>query len=138
MDEEHEGSNQRARNNIDKGAHGQKVHVWAGIFARGSTRIILFQGNLNADGYLELLKQGIDDMRRLYPEDFTFSYVVMDYLDENVIQVLDWPAYSPDVVVNQKRLGLVEKRGGKRSPIGDSSFETFKRLCSFCRAYAVQ
>ena len=45
-------------------------------------------------------------MRHLYPEGFTFqqdnspvhkAYVVMDYLDENVVQVLDWSAYSPDM-----------------------------------------
>ena len=34
-----------------------KVHVWAGISSRGATGICIFEGTMDADRYIEILRQ---------------------------------------------------------------------------------
>ena len=35
--------------------HAIKVHVWAGISWNGPTAIVIFEGRMNAEGYVEIL-----------------------------------------------------------------------------------
>ena len=37
--------------------HPVKVHVWAGISMRGATGICIFEGTMDADHYIEILRQ---------------------------------------------------------------------------------
>ena len=39
-----------------KSKHPIKVHVWAGISKRGATRVCIFEGKMDADFYLKILK----------------------------------------------------------------------------------
>ena len=37
--------------------HSVKVHVWAGISLKGATGIRIFEGSMDADQYVEVLRQ---------------------------------------------------------------------------------
>ena len=42
---------------INRPKHPVKVHVWAGISKQGATGICIFEGTMNADRYIEVLRQ---------------------------------------------------------------------------------
>ncbi len=39
--------------------HPCKVHIWAGISCEGKTPIIIFEGKMNATGYINVLESGL-------------------------------------------------------------------------------
>ena len=39
--------------------HPTKVHVWAGISWKGKTTIVIFDGKMNATGFIEVLTAGL-------------------------------------------------------------------------------
>ena len=39
--------------------HPCKVHIWAGISCQGKTPIVIFDGKMNATGFIEVLKAGL-------------------------------------------------------------------------------
>ena len=76
---------------------------WGAIRSEGSKMLIKCPGTLNSFGYLEILKQ-YD--RPLIIPDLVFqqdnasvhkSEDVCNFLAQKQWEVLDWPAYSPDL-----------------------------------------
>ena len=85
---------------------GGSVIVWGGIMGRRKINLIVVQGNLNAQGYINQILQ---------PEAVTFLQrhgpaILMQYnarphvtriwrqlLNRNNVNVLPWPAVSPDM-----------------------------------------
>ena len=48
--------------------HPIKIHVWAGISMRGTTRLILFDGIMDAELYVRILEKALlPSARKLYP-----------------------------------------------------------------------
>ena len=44
------------------------MHVWAGISWKGRTQIVIFDGIMNADGFIEVLQQGLlPFIKEVYP-----------------------------------------------------------------------
>ena len=53
--------------------HPTKVHVWAGISYRGSTRICIFDGIMNADLYVQILEECLFPfLQGIYPDSRHF------------------------------------------------------------------
>ena len=53
--------------------HPTKVHVWAGISYRGSTRICIFDGIMNADLYVQILEECLlPFLQQTYPDGHRF------------------------------------------------------------------
>ena len=101
MDIEEEGPYFRSSN-----LHGPKVHVWGGISLRGTTRLEIFEENMNGELYRDILQKHYKDMKKLYPEGFIFhqdndrkhlSKVAMRFIKKNFKETLKVPPYSPDL-----------------------------------------
>ena len=85
---------------------GGSIMVWDGIMGRRKTNLIVVQGNLSAQGYIN---------RILKPEAVTFlqrhgpallmhdnarphvARICRQFLNRNNINILPWPAVSPDM-----------------------------------------
>jgi len=112
MEIEDEGDNGRGNNENDDiddltvGRHGQKIHLWGGISANGTTKLHLFSENLKEKKNVNLLKKGREEMARLYPDGFIFqqdghpchkSKLAQKFIMHNFDATIDWPGYSPDI-----------------------------------------
>ncbi len=86
---------------------GGSVMVWGGISLTGKTRLVVVQGNLNAVSYRDnILRQvAIPYVRNLGPngilqDDNALPHrarIVNQYLEDEGVQRLQWPANSPDL-----------------------------------------
>ena len=85
---------------------GGSVMVWGGIMGSRKTNLIVVQGNLNAQGYINQILQpeAVPFLRRRGPavmmHDNARPHVAMicrQLLNRNNVNVLPWPAVSPDM-----------------------------------------
>ena len=87
---------------------GGSVMVWGGIMSRRKTNLIVVQGSLNAQGYINQILQpeAVPFLQRHGPEigllmhDNARPYVARicrQFLNRNNVNVLPWPTVSPDM-----------------------------------------
>ena len=85
---------------------GGSVMVWGGIMGRTKTNLIVVQGNFNAQGYINQILQpeAVPFLQRQGPailmHDNARPHVARIYrqfLNRNNVNVLSWPAVSPDM-----------------------------------------
>ena len=86
---------------------GGSVMVWAGITARNHTVLIIVDGNLNAERYRdEILTPVVVPFLQRHGQDLIYQQdnarphtarIIRHFFDENDIDVLPWPANSPDL-----------------------------------------
>ena len=102
--------------NID-GLH-QMIHIWGqkqsspknsclGAFSiKGMIKLQFFTANMDSKEYIEILKNCKSDINYLHSNDILFlwdnesnnkSKISLDYYIENKIQLLEWPAYHPNL-----------------------------------------
>ena len=90
---------------VDRFGGGGSVMVWGGISHGVKTPLVVIQGNLTAVRYRDQVL-----MPHILPlvtaHNLTFQHdnarphvarVCRDFLNQNNVQVLDWPPYSPDL-----------------------------------------
>ena len=90
---------------VERFGDGGSVMVWGGISHGVKMPLVVIQGNLTAIRYLDQVL-----MPRVLPlvnaHNLTFQHdnerphvarVCRDFLNQNNVQVLDWPPYSPDL-----------------------------------------
>lgn len=86
--------------------HPTKVHVWAGISWKGKTPIVIFDGKMNATGFIEVLTAGLVPYLREVDTNPKFmqdndpkhtSRRAGLWLDEKNINWWKTPAESPDL-----------------------------------------
>ena len=80
--------------------------VWGGIMGRRKTNLIVVRGNLNAQGYINQILQpeAIPFLQRHGPAILMHydarphvARIYRQFLNRNNINVLPWPAVSPDM-----------------------------------------
>ena len=85
---------------------GGSVMVWGGIMGRRKTNLIIVQGNLNAQGYINQILQPetVPFLQRHGPailmHDNARPHVArtcQQFINKNNVNVLPWPAVSPDM-----------------------------------------
>ena len=85
---------------------GGSVMVWGGIMGRRKTNLIVVQGNLNAQGYINLILQpeAVPFLQRHGPAILMHdnarphvARICRQFLNRNNVNVLPWPAVSPDI-----------------------------------------
>ena len=85
---------------------GGSVMVWGGIMGRRKTNVIVVQGNLNAQGYINQILQpeAVPFLQRRAPAILIHdnarphvARICRQFLNRNNVNVLPWPAVSPDM-----------------------------------------
>ena len=85
---------------------GGSVMVWGGIMGRRKTSLIVVQGNLNAQGYINQILQpeAVPFLQRHGPTILMYdnarphvARICRQFLNRNNVNVLPWPAMSPDM-----------------------------------------
>ena len=80
--------------------------LWGGIMGRGKTNLIVVQGNLNAQGYINqiLHPEAVPFLQRHGPAILMHdnarlhvARICRQFLNRNNINVLPWPAVSRDM-----------------------------------------
>ena len=87
-------------------SHGPQVTVWGGISARGKTSLAIVDGTVDARKYCEILEEHLLDFATNFPNGWRFQQdnapphrakITQEWLKEKNINVLEWPANSPDL-----------------------------------------
>lgn len=85
---------------------GGSVMVWGGILGNAKTDLVIVQGNLNAQRYIDLLNTNLLPFLRNHGQGITFQHdnarphtarITTQFLVQNNVNVLPWPAVSPDL-----------------------------------------
>lgn len=92
---------------ISRLKHPPKVHVWAGISAKGATSVVIFTGTLTATRYTDILEAALTPfIEEHYPEYHHFqqdndpkhtSRWAQNFFEENSINWWRTPPSSPDL-----------------------------------------
>ena len=85
---------------------GGSVMVWGGIMGRRKTNLIVVQGNLNAQGFINqiLHPEAVPFLQRHGPATLRHvnarphvARICRQFLNKNNVNALPWPAVSPDM-----------------------------------------
>ena len=85
---------------------GGSVMIWGGIIGRKKTNLIVVQGNLNAQGYINQILQpeAVPFLQRHGPAILMHdnarphvARICRQFLNRNNVNLLPWPAMSPDI-----------------------------------------
>ncbi|KAL4467957.1 hypothetical protein ABPG72_021738 [Tetrahymena utriculariae] len=90
----------------NKQSYPLKIHVWGIISSTAPLNLELIEGNLNSNGYLNLIQNYFNNNQNRLPKDFIFqqdnsrvhtAQIITNFLTENNINTLEWPSGSPDL-----------------------------------------
>ena len=94
-------------NCLARTSHGGSILVWGAITVNGTGPLVRINGTVTGRSYVDmLLRQFVPFAARNLPEDYIFqqdnapahrSAICKEFMNINAIDVMDWPAQSPDL-----------------------------------------
>ena len=100
-----------------------KVHAWGAFSSKGVIELKFFTGNMNSEQYIKMLSIVNSEIWKLHSNGFILlwdndskhrSDISLDYYIENNIQLLEWPAYSPDLNPIENIWGNIKNNLGSK------------------------
>jgi len=116
--------------------HAFKVHVWGGISHRGSTRLLIFDGILKSNFFVEEILQNtlLPFIRSVFPDGLRFqqdndpkhrSNLAKNFMTDNNINWWDcWPSESPDLNPIEMVWNMMKRRLSKKKLTTKEQLET--------------
>ena len=109
--------------------------VWAGVMSAAKTDLWICEGKVNSQKYCEILNKALLPFIKKHPKKkFTFQHdnatihkskYTKNYLKTHKIEVMDWPAKSPDLNPIENIWGILARNVYKN---GKKQFATVKEL----------
>jgi transposase len=120
----------------DRDPFPQKLSIWGCFSAKGVGSIVVFDSAMNAAQLLHIFKQHlIQDARRFWPRQrwkflqdnapYHRSKVVLDWLEEQKVDLIKLPPYSPDLNPIENLWANLKTRIEARNP---SNIEDLKKF----------
>ncbi|CAF4332391.1 unnamed protein product [Rotaria magnacalcarata] len=100
---------------------GDKLGIWGGISGRGTTEPRIFNENMNGSVYCEVLSNELkrsmnkfqDKAKLIFQQDLApwhTSHIVTTKMKQMKLNVLDWPAKSPDLNPIEMAWSILDKK----------------------------
>lgn len=87
--------------------HSKSVMVWACFTSKGTGKLVFIDGIMDSIMYVRILRENVKSFaRKLGLDDFIFqqdndpkhtSRLALEFFDTSDIELLEWPAQSPDI-----------------------------------------
>ena len=86
--------------------YSKKVNCWGAICKGGKCSLKLFTQNMDAEFYVKILKEKLNEMRSIGGKNWELQFdndpkhkskLAQEYLKTHKIATLEWPPYSPDL-----------------------------------------
>src|SRR5438128_6673608 len=113
-----------------------KIFAWGGFCIRGKTSLFCFRNIMNVNFYVDILQShnNKQEINKLFRNNWCFqqdndpkhtSHVARAFLNENFLEVMDWPSNSPDLSPIENLWAIVKRNVEMRMPKNLSELEQY-------------
>ena len=111
-----------------------KIFAWGGFYVKSTTSLFCFKRIIDEKFYTEILDKQLPEVRSMLRGRWRLqqdndpkhhSNIAREFLDNNVLEVMDWPSNSPDLNPIENLWAIVKRKVKLRRPKNLSELELF-------------